>query len=267
MNVLCFGAHPDDAEFHAGGTLLKWSRQGHAVHVVSLTNGDLGHHAIGGGPLAQRRARECRRAAEIAGYESECLDLHDGELLPTLEVRRRVIEIIRKHRADIVLTHRPWDYHPDHRYAATTVQDAAFMVTVPHCCPHVPPLSKNPVFLYMMDAFTKPLPFQPDAGVDIDEVVETKWDLLDAMESQFYEWLPWLDEETDQVPEGLHERKSWMKAKWSPLFSEFTDRHRAVLEAHYGARAADIVFAEFFEICEYGRRPGPEEIRELFPMI
>src|SRR2546426_274678 len=82
----------------------------------------------------------------------------DGKLLPTLETRRMLTRLIREWKADIVLGHRPNDYHPDHRYTGVLVQDAAYMVTVPFFCPDVPPLTKNPVFMYYGDQFKKPNP-------------------------------------------------------------------------------------------------------------
>ena len=98
---------------------------------------------MAGGPLAQRRSAEVKAAAKVLGVTSRVLDIHDGELLPTLENRKLITQLIREWRADIVISHRPWDYHPDHRYVGVLVQDAAFMVTVPYFCPDVPPLTKN----------------------------------------------------------------------------------------------------------------------------
>jgi LmbE family N-acetylglucosaminyl deacetylase len=267
MNIAAIGAHPDDAEWYAGGTLVKWARAGHRVLSVSLTNGDIGHHQMSGGALAQRRAAESRRSAERAGIESLVLDHHDGELSPTLELRREVVRIIRGHQADVVLTHRPCDYHPDHRYASVTVQDAAFMVTVPFFCPDTPALRTNPVFLYMMDHFTKPVPFQPDVAVDVTDVMDVKWAMLDAMESQMYEWLPWLDGKRESVPVEPAARLRWLQAEWGPFFREPAARAREALQSWYGTAAEGIAFAELFEVCEYGRKPGRAELMELFPFL
>ena len=115
------------------------------------------------------------------------LDIHDGELEPTLENRRRITRLIREWKADIVIAHRPWDYHPDHRYVGVLVQDAAFMVTVPFFCPDTPPLTKNPVFLYSSDRFQKPYPFRADIAVAIDDVFDQKLDAIHELESQVYE--------------------------------------------------------------------------------
>src|SRR6266516_3948025 len=187
LRVICFGAHPDDCEIQAGGVAALWAAKGHKVKFVSVTNGDIGHWREAGGPLALRRKTEVEAAAKILGIETDVLDIHDGELLPTVENRRTLTRLIREWNADIVMGPRPNDYHPDHRYTGVLVQDAAYMVTVPFFCPDVPYLKNNPVFMYYPDSFQKPNPFQPDVAVSIDNVIEKKLDALDALESQFYE--------------------------------------------------------------------------------
>ena len=169
---------------------------------MSVTNGDIGHHQIAGAILARRRTAEVKRCAEILGIETEVLDIHDGELMPTLENRRTITRKIREWQADVVISPRPNDYHPDHRYTAILVQDAAFMVIVPSFCPDVPALRKNPVFLYCQDGFKKPNPFEPDVVVPIDPVIDQKVACIDALESQFYEWNPWLFGYLGEVPSG-----------------------------------------------------------------
>jgi len=147
-----------------------WAAAGHKVKMVSVTNGDIGHWNMAGGPLAQRRTKESTEVAKRRGFEYEVLDIHDGELEPTLENRRLITRLIRRWNADIVIAHRPWDYHPDHRYVGVLVQDAAYMVAVPFFCPDTPPLQKNPVFLYSSDRFQKPYPFKADIAVAVDAV-------------------------------------------------------------------------------------------------
>ena len=187
LRIICFGAHPDDCELKAGGVGALWAAQGHHVKFVSVTNGDIGHWREAGGPLARRRKAEVEQCDKLLGVTAEVLDIHDGELLPTLENRRTITRLIREWKADIVMSHRPNDYHPDHRYVGVLVQDAAFMVQVPNFCPDVPPLKNNPVFLFYPDGFQKPNPFQADIAVSIDSVIEKKLDAIDLLESQFYE--------------------------------------------------------------------------------
>ncbi|MDZ4857859.1 MAG: PIG-L family deacetylase [Candidatus Hydrogenedentes bacterium] len=268
MNIVCIGAHPDDCECFAGGTAVKWSRLGHRVLFVSMTNGDVGHYAMGGGPLAARRAREARLSAERGGVQALVLGNHDGELASTIEARREVIGIIRRHEADIVLTHRPNDYHPDHRYASILVQDAAFMVTVPNFCPEVPRLERNPVFMYLSDPFTKPARFAPSIAIDVTDVMDQKLDMLDAMESQVYEWLPWLDGHLNDVPHDPVARRKWLAKTWRPFFAKHTALAAPALKKWYGAASAKRTrFAESFEICEYGHQPSDAELARLFPFF
>ena len=145
LRIVVFGAHPDDAEYKAGGCGAKWAKMGHHVLLCSVTNGDIGHWQMAGGPLAERRTAEVAACSKILGTTSKVLDIHDGELEPTLENRKKIIRVIRDWKADVVISHRPWDYHPDHRYVGVLVQDAAYMVTVPFICPDTPILTNNPV--------------------------------------------------------------------------------------------------------------------------
>jgi len=266
VNIVCIGAHPDDAEYFAGGTMTLFAGNGHNVLAVSLSNGDIGHHAMGGGMLAQRRMEESRVAAKIGGYESLTLDNHDGELFPDLNLRKSVVRIIRSHKADIVFTHRPNDYHPDHRYTSQVVQDAAFMVTVPQFCPDTKALRKNPLFLYFFDPFTFPAPFRADVAVALDDVMEIKWKLLHVMTSQFYEWLPWLDGTLDQVPpeDNVEARFEWLKKYYSSLQQLPCIQCRPALEEWYGGKAHEIKYAEMFQVCEYGAKPDRDQLLKTF---
>lgn len=269
LRIICFGAHPDDCEFVAGGVGLLWSRLGHEVKFVSTTNGDIGHWRDAGGSLARRRKLEVEEAARILGNTTEVLDIHDGELMPTLENRRKFIRLIREWNADIVISHRPYDYHPDHRYTAVLVQDSAFMVTVPFICPDVPPLKKNPVFLYAIDLFQKPQPFQPDIVVDVSSVMEEKLQAFDAMESQFLEG-GCLGSEAliPKSPAQKKERVQQVRKEFLARFDDWTRRYRKGIESWYGAKGARKVrYIEAFEVCEYGRQPDRAELKRLFPFF
>ena len=263
INVVVIGAHPDDADGKAGGTAIKLSQIGHNVLFVSLTNGDAGHQSMGGGALAKRRRAEAEEAGRRFGVTYKVLEYHDGELLATLDVRKEVIRIIREWDADVVVGHRPYDYHPDHRNAAIVLQDAAYLVIVPNVVSDTPPLKKNPLFLYAQDTFQKPYPFTPDIAIDISDVFDQKVYAMAAHESQYFEWLPWTGSEN--VPEGEEERMEWFKAnRKRPI----TPAVRVSLIKWYGEEKAEkVTDAEAFEICEYGYQPTEEEIRELFPML
>lgn len=269
LRVLCFGAHPDDAEYKAGGVAAKWAAKGHKVKFVSVTNGDIGHWQIAGGPLAQRRTAEVKEAAKKLGIESEVLDIHDGELLPTLENRRTITRLIRQWNADVVMSHRPNDYHPDHRYTGVLVQDAAFMVTVPFFCPDTPALEKNPAFFYYSDGFQKPNPFTPDVIVSIDDVFDKKIDAVHSLPSQAYEGgASGSDAFMKPIPKDDAGRRAWASENHGKRYAAVADRYREALGKWYGGeQAKGVKYAEAFEICEYGRRPTPEELRQLFPFF
>jgi len=265
IRVIAFGAHPDDCDIRAAGTAALFAKAGHTVKFVSVTNGDAGHQSMSGAALAQRRQAEAKESARRLGIEYEVLNNHDGELLPTLDVRREIIRQIRRWNADVVLAPRPNDYHPDHRYTGVLVQDAAYMVVVPDVTPETPPLRKNPVFLYYEDGFQRPNPFRPDIAVSLDDVIDKKIDALDSFVSQFYEWLPWVDGKLADVPKDPAERKAWLKRARDREINAAT---RASLIKWYGPqKGAAAKYYEAFEICEYGAQPNEARIRQLFPML
>jgi len=267
--IIAFGAHPDDCEIKAGGVAAMWAAQGHHVKFVSVTNGDIGHWKMAGGPLAQRRNAEVQEAARILGIVTEVLDNHDGELMPTLENRKTITRLIREWNADIVLGHRTNDYHPDHRYTGVLVQDAAFMVTVPFFCPNIPHLKKNPVFMYFSDGFQKPAPFKPDVVVSIDDVIGKKLDALAGMDSQFVEggvsgnesMIP--KNETERTAARDRVRKSFNR-RFEATANEYRDK---IIELYGDENGKKVKCAEAFEICEYGRRPSAQELKQLFPFF
>jgi N-acetylglucosamine malate deacetylase 1 len=269
LRIICFGAHPDDCELQAGGTAALWAAQGHHVKFISVTNGDIGHWREAGGPLARRRTAEAQRADHILGIASEVLDIHDGELLPTLENRRTLTRLIREWKADIVMSHRPNDYHPDHRYTGILVQDSAYMVTVPFFCPDTPILQKNPAYFFYPDRFQKPNPFQADIAVSIDDVMDRKLDSLDALVSQFYEG--GANGSADLLPsdpDKQAERRRKIREGFAARNRDVAQRYRAKLNEWYGKdKGSEVRYAEAFEICEYGRRPSREELARLFPFL
>lgn len=268
LRIIAFGAHPDDCEIQVGGTAAMWAAKGHKVKFVSVTNGDIGHWGQAGGPLAARRTKEVQEAARILGIETEVLDNHDGELLPTLENRKTITRLIRQWNADLVLGPRPNDYHPDHRYTGILVQDAAYMVTVPFFCPDIPHLTNNPVFMYYPDRFEKPNPFQPDVMISTDSVLEKRLDALSAMPSQFAEGGANGNQSLYPAndPEKRKRRDQQVRENFSRRYQAQADRFRKELTEWYGQdRGSKIKHAEGFEICEYGRRPDKAELRRLFP--
>jgi LmbE family N-acetylglucosaminyl deacetylase len=273
LRIIVFGAHPDDAELKAGGVAAKWSKLGHAVKLVSVTNGDIGHWREAGGPLARRRLAEVRAADKVLGATAHVLDIHDGELEPTLENRKTITRLIRDWKADVVIAHRPWDYHPDHRYVGVLVQDAAYMVAVPHFCPDTPPLKANPVFLYSADNFQRPNRFRADIAVSIDDVIDQKLDAIHELESQLYEGGATGSEEAfRKVPPASDPaaRKAWFRKEhyWAKRDADAANQYREALVKWYGPdHGAKVRHAEAFEVCEYGRKVDDALARKLFPFF
>jgi LmbE family N-acetylglucosaminyl deacetylase len=268
LRIIIFGAHPDDAEYRGAGVAMKWAKAGHHVKLVSATNGDIGHWQMAGGPLAQRRKKEVLEVGRRLGAATEVLDIHDGEIMPTLENRRMVTRLIREWNADVVITNRPNDYHPDHRYTSILVQDSAFMVTVPFFCPDVPALKKNPVFLYSSDRFQRPNPFRADVAVSIDEVIEPTLDALLVMESQIHEGgAPGHAGLYPPDDSARQRRRQEVRKNLAGRYARSADSYRDALVKFYGVdKGRKVRYAQAFEVCEYGRQPSAEELKQIFPL-
>ena len=269
LHIIVFGAHPDDCELQAGGMAIRWASLGHKVKFVSVTNGDIGNAEMAGGPLAMRRTAEVKAIAKEWGIETEVLDIHDGELMPTLENRRTIVRLIREWQADIVIGPRPNDYHPDHRYTGVLMQDAAYMVTVKFFLPSVPYLMDNPTFLYTTDSFQKPNPFSPDVIASIDSVIDKKikglWNLESQIESA---WATGNFEKIIPVPKEPQEREKRFqsfKERMQGRYANIADKYRKLLVETYGEeKGKQSKYAEAFELCEYGNQPSKEELQQMF---
>ncbi len=262
--VLVLGAHPDDAEVSAGGLIVRHCRLGSAVRIISVSDGRSGHHQIAPEQLVDVRRREARAAGERVGAVYETWDFHDGSLEPNLSLRSAIIREIRQFAPDLVLTHRTNDYHPDHRAVGMAVQDASYMVTVPHVCPDVPALRRDPVVACMGDLFTRPVPLRPDVILDVRAELDVAVQMAACHESQFFQWLPYHDGILDSVPSSPHERFEW-------LLDWMKSRYRARLQHFQQAIVArelkldDDLAVEVYEISEYAAQPDSTTLSRLFP--
>ena len=252
VKILVLGAHPDDAEFAAGGLIVRACRRGHDVRMVSVTNGGAGHHRSGGPPLTARRRAEAAASAARIGARYEVWDFPDGALEPTLDVRAAIIRSIRSFAPDLVLTHRPNDYHPDHRAVGQAVQDASYLVTVPNVVPDAPILRRDPIVAYLPDLFTKPTPLEPHVVLDTTDEFETVVDLLACHESQVFEWLPFNQRIDEGFPVDAAPRRAWLRAWFAERLARRADRFRAALVNSFGAERGNVIqCVEAFEISEY----------------
>jgi LmbE family N-acetylglucosaminyl deacetylase len=266
LRIIAFGAHPDDAELKASGVAALWAAQGHKVKFVAMTNGDVGHFESAGGPLAKRRKAEVAECARILGIESEVMDVHDGELMPSLENRKAVARLIREWQADIVMGHRPYDYHPDHRYTGVLLDDAAVVVVAPFFVPDTPPTVRNPVFMYYSDGFVDPKPFEPTVVVGIDQAADKKWKCVSAMPSQFGDKDSWQGRTLPNVPAGDREREAYLLDLIKKRNIAVADQYRQQLVSLYGKeRGQAIKYAEAFQLGQYGRQAPLDELKRMFP--
>lgn len=252
LKLLILGAHPDDADYSGGALAAAWRRAGHTVRMVSATDGSAGHQEISGEGLKKIRIAEAAAAGRVIGAEYHVWDFRDGHLEPSLELRGRIIAEIRSFAPDLVLTHRPNDYHPDHRALGQAVQDASYLVTVPALVPQVPALRRDPVVAYLPDLFTRPAPLRADIVVDVTPHLETVIDMLACHVSQFFQWLPYNEGILDQVPTDATARRQWLKSWYLAKFAPYMQRYRREFEMFFGAgRWAGVRLAVPLEVSEY----------------
>ncbi|MCU1490850.1 MAG: LmbE family protein, partial [Acidimicrobiaceae bacterium] len=204
--------------------------------------------------------------AALVGAGDVILPNSDGGLVPLLEARHQVLGEIRRFSPDVIATHRVNDYHPDHRYAGTLVQDAWFAIRVPNVLPRIPIPTKTPVLVYMSDRFSRPAELRPDLIFDLDAVIDRKLEAMIAHTSQVEEWLPWMGGyEASVVEDGVQRRRFLLEHAELGSRAE-ADRFRTALVEKYGAaRGAAVEYAEAFEISELTAGLRPEAIRQLFP--
>jgi LmbE family N-acetylglucosaminyl deacetylase len=268
LRLLAIGAHPDDCEIKVGGLATRYREAGHQVRFVSVTDGRSGHQSLYGQQLANLRRGEAQASSRVLGLEYRVLDHPDGYLQPTLEIRCELIRMIREYRPDLVITHRPNDYHPDHRYTSQIVGDAAYMLTVPAVVPDVPALERDPVIMYMSDDFTRPYPLTPSVVLDIETAVGRVIDMLACHQSQVFDWLPYNQGVLDQVPADPEQRRQWLGAWYAGMVTPLADRYRDLVVATYGEELGrKIRYIEAYETCEYGSRLTPDERSRLFPFL
>ena len=273
MRVLMIGAHQDDCEFRCGGFASKLVKNGHTVKFLSMCNGSGGHHIMTPEETTATRAKESAAVAKLLGITYDVWDVADCNLVADLPTRKRLIRYIRAFNPDLVIAHRPNDYHADHRNASILVQDASYLLIVPHFCPDVPAMKNTPAILYFYDHFQNP-PFNADIAVGIDDVIDDKFKMLALHESQVFEWLPYTKGTLENVPETYEERLEWLHNPRIPrdgtpvdeeiivknligAQSEYREAkpaiiHRDKLMERYGEEGKKIMFAEVFGISEYG---------------
>lgn len=185
--ILSIQAHPDDAEIFCAGTLALLVQEGHRVVIATMTSGNMG--GIGMDPVktGETRKKEAAAAAQLIGADYICLEQPDGFVFDSAEIRIQTNQVIRQTGADVVFTHLPDDYHPDHRATSSIVESATLLTTLPNVPCEADPLAVTPI-LYHTTPFnlTNHLgnPYYPHFYVDVSSAIETKRAMIAAHESQ-----------------------------------------------------------------------------------
>ena len=240
MNILAIGAHPDDCEEFCAGTLALYRRAGHRVVMCSATNGNIGSTTLSKEETARVRLGEARRSAAVIGAEYICLDYDDELLYDTPETRMRVLDLMRYAQADVVFTHPPRDYCPDHECISKIVHDAIVMVSIPNLVTEHPPYAGTPCLYYFESQ--NGVGFVPEEYVDITETMETKKRMYACHESQ----------------------AAWMSENFADSYAGGKEQffESIVVQARYRGLQCGVTYAEGFSLCRDAFRIP---VRRLLP--
>jgi LmbE family N-acetylglucosaminyl deacetylase len=183
MRILAVGAHPDDLEILCGGTLARFHLEGHEVVMSYATRGELGNDDLTLKECFETRSREAQLAARIVEAELKPLGFDDNGVNPHDRAQQvRVLDLIREAKPDLILTHDPADYHPDHRAVSALVSWCVPLIAIRRYQTKYPPLDSVPT-IYFMDTMLG-VNFSPGEYVDISQVIEMKLSMLRAHASQ-----------------------------------------------------------------------------------
>lgn len=215
MHIACIHAHPDDAEILAGGTLALLAAAGNKITIISMTAGDCGSGSFNGKEISVIRQREAAASAKLIGADYQCAKFRDLAIFNNDESRRRVTELIRKTRPDVILTASPVDYHCDHEATSVLVRDACFAASVPNYATNAkdpaPPLHSIR-HLYFVDSIAgvdrMGSAIAPDFIVNVKTTFKTKRQMLAAHESQ-REWL----KRQHGIDDPLQVMERWTRAR------------------------------------------------------
>ena len=228
MRIACIHAHPDDAEFLAAGTLALLSEAGHDITLVSMTPGDCGSKQYAPEEIANIRRREAADAASMIGATYVCAEFRDMAIFNDDNARRRVTELIRELRPEIVLTASPVDYHCDHEATSALVRDACFAASAPNYRTlqnnAAPAIAKIP-HLYFVDSVGGADRFgtilEPDFVVDVKSTFPTKRRMLAAHASQ-REWLKY----QHGIDDYLEAMERWTRERGKMVGADFGEGFR-----------------------------------------
>lgn len=224
MNILAIGAHPDDIETYCAGTLAKYAAQGHRVTMATATNGNIGSSTLSMKEIGELRKKEAAKSAAIIGADYVCLDYDDEMFYEDKNARMRFIDLVRFAQADVILTHNPHDYNPDHELTSKIINDIAVMIPIAHLKTNNPPYDRIPIIYYWETV--NGMGFIPTDYVDITDTFEIKKKMLSCHESQ----------------------KQWMADNYKDAFGGDTDAffNGITVVAKYRGLQSGVEYAEAF---------------------
>ena len=236
MNILAIGAHPDDVETSCGGTLAKYAKMGHKVFTATATNGNIGSSTLSMEEIAAVRKEEARRAAAHIGAEYICLDYDDEMFFEDKAARLAFIDLVRYCKADVILTHNPEDYNPDHELTSKIVNDIAVMIPIEKIHTKSPAYGRIPIIAYFEPE--NGLGFIPTEYVDITETMEIKMAMCREHKSQV----------------------SWMQDNYQDTMAgkNFIDDYRTI--ARYRGIQCGVEYAEGFRMANDAYRVVPRRV-------
>ena len=236
MNILAIGAHPDDIESSCGGTLAKYVKMGHKVFTATATNGNIGSATLPMEEIAAIRKEEARRAAAHIGAEYICLDYDDEMFYEDKNARLKFIDLVRYCKADVILTHSPHDYNPDHELTSKIINDIAVMIPIAKIQTRNAPYDKIPIIAYFEPVYG--LGFVPTEYVDITDTMEIKMAMLREHQSQI----------------------SWMQDNYKDTMADkdFFDNYYTI--AKYRGLQCGVEYAEAFRMANDAFRVVPRRI-------
>jgi LmbE family N-acetylglucosaminyl deacetylase len=183
LRVLAVGAHPDDLENACAGTLAKFARAGHTVIMCYVCKGDAASYELSPEEIAALRAEEAREAAEVIGAEFIAgLGLGDGQVYVNEENTILFMDLIRRTKPDLIITHNPEDYLQDHMNTGRLVFEASLFSSTENIKSKYPAHPVIPPIFYMEPYGS--LNFQPTEYVEITDVIDVKREMLSKHRSQ-----------------------------------------------------------------------------------
>lgn len=236
MNILAIGAHPDDIEISCGGTLAKYASQGHKVFTATATNGNVGSATLPMDEIARIRKEEARRAAAVIGAEYICLDYDDEMFFEDRAARLAFIDLVRYCKADVILTHNPKDYNPDHELTGKIITDIAVMIPVAKLQTPNKPYDKIPMIAYFEPVHG--IGFIPTEYVDITDFMDQKMAMCACHQSQI----------------------SWMQDNYKDTMQDenFFEQYRTI--AAYRGIQCGVKYAEGFRMAYDAYRIAPHRV-------